>query len=102
MSKRQSLNQLALSQPCGLPSNQNLRSRPHRNRGRLEPKESRLPQSLNAPRRIGHQRDDARGHHHHGRHDDDRKTGEYAGEVSARSVQPRWCRHANEANRAPA
>ena len=101
MSNRPPPNQLALSRPCGLPSNQNLRSRPHRNRGRLEPKESQLPQSLNAPRQTGHQRDDARGRHHHGRHDD-RETGEYAGEVSARSVQRRWSRHANEAERAPA
>lgn len=101
MSRREPPNQLALCQPYGLPSNRNLRGRPHRNRGRLEPKESRLPKSLNAPRRTVHQRDDARGRHHRDC-DDDRKTGEYAGEVSARLVQRRWSRHANEAERAPA
>ncbi len=101
MSKRQPPNQSALSQRRGLQSNRRLPRRQHRNRDPLEPTESRSPQSQNSAYRTRHQRDDVRGPHHHGR-DDERTTRECAGEVSARSVQLRWSRHANEATYAPA
>lgn len=99
MSNRVPPNPLVVRQPFGLPSNQNLKGRPHRNRGLLEPKEPWL--ECIAPPRAVHLRDDACGRDHHDG-DDDRQTHESVGVASARLVHRRWSRHANEAGRAPA